>query len=281
MSKVAIVTDSVSNLTVQLAKEHGIYLIPFYVLIGDNALKDNEPGAKELLYKSLREDRPVGTSHPTLMDYVDTFLSLKKEGSEILYLTVSESWTISADIAQEAKERIGDQGIEVLDTKTALGHLGLIAIEAAKFAKGKTLREVKEYAQLLANRGNLFCVIDTLKYLAKSGRIGRVRSLLGTALRLRPVLTARDGIADVAAKTFSEKQALKWIFKRLKTERKSLYRGKICISVEIGDRNNWKETIIKSIGEEFPDAKVFELKMSPVVTCHTGPGIWGISYLFP
>lgn len=282
MSKVVVVTDSVSNLTSSLAEAGGVHLVPFYVLLGEKTFRDADPEVRKMVYRVLRENREATTSHPTVMDYVNIFTSIREKGAEILYLTVSKAWTFSTDIALEAARRVGDRGIAVLDTKTALGHLGLLALEAANFAReGKTLEEVSRYAEALVKRGNLFFVLDTLKYLARGGRIGRASSLLGSALRLRPVLTARDGVADVASKTFSEQQALRWILKHLRAAKESLKREKMLVSVEVGDRLEWKELLKKSIREEHPDAQIFDLEMSPVVTCHTGPGIWGISYLFP
>ena len=95
------------------------------------------------------------------------------------------------------------------------------------------------------------------------------------------MLTVKDGVADVAAKTFSEKQALSWILKRLETDKGNLYQDKMLISVEVGDRDEWKKTLKGIIEDKFPEAEIYELEMSPVVTCHTGPGLWGVSYLFP
>ncbi len=282
MRKIKIVTDTVSNLTEKLANTMNITLIPFYVMIEDKTFKDNEPTVKDRVYQALRQGKRVGTSHPTLMDYVETMKKLHEKGYQILYLTVSRSWTLSFDIALKAVKRIGDEGIEVMDTKTALGHLGLTAIEVARFTETEDdLEEVKSYAQQILERGNLFFVLDTLKYLARSGRIGRVKSILGSALRLTPVLTVVGGVADVAAKTFSEKQALSWIVKRLKSERKKFKGKRMLISVEAGDRLEWRDFLHTTIKREFPDAEIYELRMSPVVTCHTGPGLWGVSYIFP
>jgi len=278
---VVVVTDSVSNLSPKLAEKNHIVLVPFYVLLGDKTFEDTATSVRERVYKAIREGTPVGTSHPTVMDYFEVFKRLRDEGKEVLYLTVSKNWTLSLDIATEAKKRVGENGISLVDTKTALGHLGLVSIEVSKLAKrGTSLREAEEYAKKLIERGRLYFVLDTLKYLAKSGRIGRVQSLLGGALRLKPVLTVVDGVADVASKTFSEKQALNWILRNLRAE-KEVYRGRnILLSVEVGDRKEWGDQLKDAILRDHPDAQIFELEMSPVVSCHTGPGIWGISYLF-
>jgi DegV family protein with EDD domain len=279
---VVVVTDSVSNIPSNIAEDFGIQLVPFYVLIGDKTYVDTAPLVREKVYRAMREGKEVGTSHPTVVDYVKVFGKLREEGKEILYMTVSKNWTLSLDIATEAARRIGEKGIELLDTKTALGHLGMVAIEVAKLAKeGVSLREACNYAKDLVKRGGLYFVLDTLKFLAKSGRIGRVQSILGGALRLKPVLTVVNGVADVASKTFSEKQALNWIMRNLEVERAKNKGRRMLVSIEVGDRRDWGNVLFQVVSARFSDTRVFEFEMSPVVSCHTGPGIWGISFLFP
>jgi DegV family protein with EDD domain len=193
---IKIVTDSTADLTPELIEELGITVVPLYVCFGENVYRDREDISEDGFYERLLQDsiHPT-TTQPTPQDFAEVYRQLSVDADGIISIHISEKLSGTCNSALQGKKSV-ENGcpIEVVDSKTTSMALGLVVMAAATIAKnGKSLQQVTEEIKQIVSSVQLLVLFDTLKYLAKGGRIGKAKSLLGSVLSVRPLLTIKDG----------------------------------------------------------------------------------------
>lgn len=193
---VKIVTDSTADLPADLISELGISVVPLYVCFGEKSYRDREDISEDDFYERLLQGstHPT-TAQPTPQDFAEVYRRLSSEADGIISIHISEKLSGTCNSALQGK-KLAENGcpIEVIDSKTTSMALGLIVVAAASMAKnGKSLQQVAEDVKQRVSSVRLLILFDTLKYLAKGGRIGKAKSLLGSVLGVKPVLTIKDG----------------------------------------------------------------------------------------
>ena len=195
---VRVVTDSTADLTPEIAAELGITVVPLSVVFGTHAFKDGIDINHDQFYERLaREDALPTTSAPSVGDFQSVYESLLKEGDVILSIHLSSKLSVTHDSALQAARQLSDDGklIRVVDSRSISMALAFIARSAAKAAKdGATLDEVASLAERSVPRVHLYFILNTLGIRAP-GRPHRPcpAPLLGTMLKIKPILTLRDG----------------------------------------------------------------------------------------
>ncbi len=193
---VKIVTDSLSDITDDMAQELGITVVPLYVRFGEEVYRDRvEITTDEFYHKLVHGATFPTTTQPPPGDFIEVYKKLARETDEILVFTVSGKLSGTYQSALQAKNMMeGKCRIEVIDTLSVAMGFGLIVIEAAKAAKaGANLDELADLVRKTMPRSHLVIYFDTLKYLAKGGRIGKAQGLMGAMLSIKPILTVKDG----------------------------------------------------------------------------------------
>ena len=193
---VKIVTDSLSDITGDLAQELGVTVVPLYVRFGEEVYRDRIEMTTDEFYRRLVHDATFPTTtQPPPGDFVGVCNKLAKETDEILVIVVSSKLSGTYQSALQAKSMVeGKCRIEVIDSQTIVMGLGLIVISAAKATQaGANLDELAGLVRKAMPRSHAIMSFDTLKYLAKGGRIGKAQSFLGSLLSVKPILTVRDG----------------------------------------------------------------------------------------
>ena len=173
---VKIVTDSTADLPPTLAEELGITVVPVYLRFGDEVYRDRIDISEDEFYHRLVHD-PIhpSTTQPTPQDFANTYQKLSQEADGIVSIHISNILSGTYNSAVQGKKLV-ENGcpIEVVDSQTVSIANGLIAMEAAKIAmSGKSLQQVAAEARQLIPNVHLLILFDTLKYLAKGGRIGK------------------------------------------------------------------------------------------------------------
>ncbi len=181
MAKVAISCDSV-HVIPERAKEYGLILAPFSIMIGGRGYSDTEIDMDDL-YEALgkNKDNLPTTSMPSVGEFVQLFTNLNQQADVILHISITSVFSASYQNALKAKERVSsklpDTGIEVIDSRTTGMGVCLTARETLRFAaEGKSLDEVLQYVNLIVPQVNDFSARDTLFYLDKGGRIFEAKS---------------------------------------------------------------------------------------------------------
>ena len=175
---IKIVTDSTADLPQALAEELGITIVPLYVQFGHNTYRDRIDISEEEFYQRLLND-PIhpSTSQPTPQDFADVYNKLSKQADGIISIHISNKLSGTCNSALQGKEIASTEcPIEVIDSEMVSMGLGLIAVKAATIASsGKDLQNVVEEVTQLIHKTRVWALFDTLKYLAKGGRIGNKR----------------------------------------------------------------------------------------------------------
>ena len=208
---IKVVTDSTSDLPADLADELGITLVPANVFFGTREYKDGvDITADEFFDKLMNGPEFPTTSQPSVGEFSDTYTSVSDGADGIVSLHVSSKVSGTFNSAQQGAEHANvGCPVEVLDTLQASMGVGLIAIAAARVAQaGGSIEEVTAAARSAIERCQCMALLDTLEYLQKGGRIGKAQALVGTLLKVKPIIIVLDGVVDNLAKERTRRKAV-------------------------------------------------------------------------
>ena len=128
-------------------------------------------------------------------------------------------------------------------------------------------------------RSDVFVTFETLKYLAKTGRIGKAAALLGTTLSIKPIITTREGEVVPAGKALTHSQALSWVLKRIRNDLAKTRARSIKCFVNDVDNRDISDLLRAKLEENFQCEEMWQVAMSPLIATATGPGSWAVSYM--
>ena len=278
MAKIRIVTDSNSGITQSEAEKLGISVIPMPFLIdGEEYLEDINLTQKEF-YEHLRADASVSTSQPAVATVTDLWDELLKEDCEIVHIPMSSGLSETCHTAQNLAKEYGgkvhvvdNQRISVTQKQSVLDALKLIE-------RGVSAADIKEYLEMTAHDSSIYISLETLKYLKKGGRLTPAAALVGSILRIKPVLQIQGEKLDAYKKVLSAKQAKQEMIGAIRhdlTTRFAKFRadGEMTISIAHTDSAEEAQIFRKELEEAFPDVPVVYVDpLSLSVSCHIGPG---------
>lgn len=194
-----IFSDSSCDLPDNLLDEHHIKLIPFYVSFDqENYFKENIDISKEEFFETLTSKKIyANTSLPSVQDYITMFRSALKEGKDILCLCLTQKFSGSYQSALNAKHILEEQYphalISIIDSIQATGGQGILLMQIAAMKEaGLSLEEVTHKANLLKTTARIMFTVNTLEYLTKGRRIGKVISLARDMLDLKPLIQLKE-----------------------------------------------------------------------------------------
>ena len=208
---VRVVTDSTSDLPADVAQELDIAVVPLNVHFGTEVFKDGVDLTTDEFFDRLftGPDFPT-TSQPSVGEFMQTYTRVGDGADGIVSVHVSGkvSGTINS-ARQGAQQARIESPIEVLDTQQASMGVGMVAIAAALAARdGATLEEVAGAAASAIGRCQCIALLDTLEYLQKGGRIGKAKALVGSILKIKPLIIVQDGEVHDFAKERTRRKAI-------------------------------------------------------------------------
>ncbi|MCJ7473277.1 MAG: DegV family protein, partial [Actinobacteria bacterium] len=192
MSKIAIVTDSTSDLPKELLKKYDISVIPLTVHFGHKEfIDDGKDLTLEDFYIKLKEsDVFPTTSQPSPGDFIELYKKLLKTHDSIISIHISNKLSATMGSALLAKKDFAGKDITIIDTLAAHAPLGLIVLKAAQMnSKGISKDEIVVKVNEMIKKVKAFILPKTLENLKKGGRIGKARGLLASLLDIKPILT--------------------------------------------------------------------------------------------
>jgi DegV family protein with EDD domain len=193
---IRIVTDSVADLAPALASANDITVVPAYVIIGSETYKDGVEITADRFYSRLAGlSRLPTTSQPTIGDFQEVYQRLLDQGHQVVSVHVSSKLSGTVNSATQAKAALGDSSqIEIVDSQLASAPMALAVLSAAQWARDTSdYRDVARRVRQSLVRNHGFILVDTLEYLQKGGRIGKAQAFVGGMLKVKPILTIRDG----------------------------------------------------------------------------------------
>ena len=274
---VKIVTDSLSDIVDGVSGELGITVVPLYVRFGEKVYRDRvEITTDEFYHRLVHDDILPTTTQPSPGDFLDAFNKLAKETDEILVIVVSSKLSGTYQSALQAKSMVeGKCRIEVIDSETVIMGLGLVVLSAAKAARdGAGFGELIDLVRGAIPRSHAIMSFDTLKYLAKGGRIGRAQGLLGSLLSVKPILTVKEGEVSPVTRVRSRAAGMDYLcnfvggFSKIEE-----------LAVEYATTPEDADELIKRVSSFFPEERIYRSTVSPVIGTYTGPNVLSVSVL--
>jgi DegV family protein with EDD domain len=198
---VAIVSDTCHYLPRELAAEQGIHQVSLYVHWPEGAVRESEITDYDAYYRRLGSQATLPTtSQPSIGDFLAVYGPLLDAGQEIVSVHLAGGMSGTVRSAEQAREQLGDRAgmVHVVDTATACGGEGLVALAAAAAARhGADGAAVAAHAREARSQLKMWFAIETLEYLRRGGRIAGAQAWLGAALKIKPILTVEAEITPV------------------------------------------------------------------------------------
>ena len=279
MNNIAIVTDTTADLPQELALENSITIIPLYVGYGEKLYKDGIEINNQKVFEVLNAGIRIHTSAPSVGDFHKVYGDLIKEGRDRIYsIHLSSKLSGTVNSANQASKYFPDNKIKVIDTKNVTTSLGFIALEVARAAKkGIDEEYIDQLIDALVEDSKFFGAIDNFKYLLQGGRTPFLGKFLGSAIKLKPVLTiGKNGKIKLKKFTRNKNNAITELYRQAKKAVSPDYGTKI--GIFYGSEKKLALELEKMIRED-KDIKLDELILTEITTimsAHTGPGIWGV-----
>jgi DegV family protein with EDD domain len=275
---VAIVTDSTAYLPAGLVEDNEIRLVSLYVNWEDSSERELDMPDFDDFYARLRAaDRLPTTSQPSIGDFLDVYQPLLAAGNDVVSVHISGGISGTVEAARQAKERLaaesGDDRVTVIDSERACGGLGLIALAGARAAKsGGDRQAVLERIEQTREHLKMWFAVDTLEYLRRGGRIGAASAWLGSALKIKPILTLDKEITPIERVRTGGK-ALRRLTEYAEERHKDGADGWVVQHIQATEEASRLAEATEGIME---GPAVFISEIGPVIGAHIGPGLLGV-----
>ena len=210
MSSIAIVTDSDSSLPRELAEANGIRQVPINIHFGQERFRTEIDIDDVALFERVDRDKALPTtSAPSPGQFADTFTAALADGADhIICICVSGEMSGTYNAALMALDLVPQGTVTVVDSRTISMGQGYMALEAADAAReGAGVEEILARIESVRERTTLYGGLETLRYLAMSGRVGHIAAGMASLLNIKPVLTLRDGKLDMLEKVRTRKKS--------------------------------------------------------------------------
>ena len=270
---VHIVTDSTSDISKELAEEHGITVVPLTIAFGRESYRDGIDISADDFYARLQVTKTLPTTSqppPALFQHAYEHLTTR---GDVVSVHLSHKFSGTIDTARAAARDVAPDKISVVDSTSVSMGLGMCAIAAARVAQAGGTREAcVAAAESVSGRLHIAVAFETLEYLRRGGRIGRARAFLGGLLRLKPILTVKDGEAYPVTRVRSRGKALDELFALCAQDRRI---DEIAVLHTTTPED--AAALAARAGAACPGAPLHLGRFGPVLGVHGGPGMLGIA----
>ena len=273
---VKVITDSTADLPPALAEELGITAVPLNVHFGTEVYRDGvEITADEFYRRLVTASRLPTTSQPTPGDFLSAYDEMGQTTDEILSVHISAKLSGTMNSATQAREEYGGEcRIEIIDSLQGSMGLGMLAIAAAEAARrGGSLDDVVTETRAAIPKVGFMGLVDTLEYLEKGGRIGKAQAFVGSLLRIKPLLTIRDGEAHPLERARTRAKGVDRMCELVQAEMplKDL-------AVVYATTLDEARSLAQRLQSYLPQGEVILSQVGPVVGTYLGPGVLGVAF---
>ncbi|GAE36526.1 DegV family protein [Halalkalibacter akibai] len=275
---IKIVTDSTSDLSPEIIDQYGIEIIPLSISVkGKTYLDGVDITKKEFVNLLTSSEELPKSSQPSVGYFEQTYRRLLAEPgvTHVISIHLTEGMSGTVNSAQTGADLVGDQ-VTVINSKFISHAMSFQVIEAAEMAeKGHSVEEIVTRLQEIQANTSLYLMVDTLEYLAKGGRIGRGKALLGSLLKIKPIASLADGVYTPVNKVRTHLQMIEYFKKQFLEETDGLKVKAIGIAQVEAEvlANKLKDAI-----QQVKNIPVTITETSPVISTHTGPGAVALMY---
>jgi DegV family protein with EDD domain len=278
LNKIALVTDSTSDLSNEEIKKYSIHVLPLKIVYKDREYTDRVDITPDEVYSNMNIEIPT-TSLPSMDDIDRLFVKLKGEGyTHVIAVTISAGLSGTNNSVRLVSENHPEMKFEVFDSLAISLGAGAIVLECGEMINaGKSFEEIVKTLPKLRDKIKIYYVLDTLKYLMKGGRIGRVSGTIGEFLNLKPIISInKEGVYYTYTKVRGRNQSISKVFDIVK---ETLEQKRAKVWVLHGGAREEAQELYKKVKELPNIIKLGFSDIGPVAGVHTGPGLIGVTIM--
>lgn len=276
MSKIAIVADSSVCLPQELVQRYGIHIVPAWIHRGKEAFRDGVDITQKQVYQWLREGHRLGTSQPSAGEFMQVFKELSRKVEAIVSILASADLSGIYSSAFNAAKSLEGFPIQVIDSRTLSMAHGFVVLTAARAIEaGNSLAQAVERAKAMIPRVNLFAALETQEYAHRSGRVPAITALVGSFLKISPILEVKDGQVGIFARVRTKKRALERLLEEAK---RRVGESPAHVAIVHGNVPEEAELLRERVAGLFNLAELYVADLPPVLGVHAGPGALGLAF---
>ncbi len=276
--KIAIVTDSTAYIPNELIEQYNIYTIPLSVTFGDETFREGLDITTEDFYRRVQEEEDLPTtSQPAIGSFIQLFEQLAEQYDAVFSIHLSKRFSGTYDAAKSAGDMVENIEVYPYDTELSAMPQGLFAIAAAELAaEGKNTAEIISYLDEMKEKSRAYFLVEDLSHLQRGGRLNKGQALLGSILRIKPVLHIVDGLIVPFEKIRTRKKAIKRIMSMLEED----VQNKDVKRVVFIHANNLSsaEELQSNFTSKHPQVETIISYFGPVIGTHLGEGSLGVCW---
>lgn len=281
MRKVKVITDSTNDLSTELLQEYDISVVPLYVDFGEESYKDGVDLTTNQLFKMVDQKGILPkTSAPSPYDLSELYKQYIDQDFDIVMITISSEISSTYQNAVLAASDFPTERIWVVDSRSLSTGIGILVMAAGDCVrKGMEAKEVAETIREMTPKVKVSFVIDTLEYLYKGGRCNAVENLIGSMLKIRPIIGLSDGKMIVIEKVRGEKsRALDKMISEVLSNKNSIHSNRILITNSQGSEEevSYLKNYLKNA---LPTTSIYTTSAGCVISSHCGLKTIGVIYL--
>ena len=275
---IKIIADTTSTLTLEEAKNLGLYYLPQIIVFDDKSYRDDtEITTDEFLEKLKKSITLPKTAAPPPALYTPIFEEISKNGDTALVLTPSAKVSGTYRSATVAAQDFPDVEISVIDTNLIGPGFGTVVRLSVEWAKsGVPISEITKRIEDFSKRSCIYLYVDTLEYLHKGGRIGTAKALAGSVLQIKPILLFKDGQINQFESQRTKKRALERIIDLVKHECPDSPDSHLTILEADAMKDALELKTAFSSLQNIKDISICNLP--PAIIVHAGPGVLAASF---
>lgn len=277
MARVAVVTDSTADLPDELTERNDIHVVPLNVRIDGHSYEDRVTISPEEFMRQLTTSGSFPrTSQPSVGRFEHEYQRLAEQYDQIISIHISSKLSGTYQSACMARDLIDSPAdIRVVDSRTTSMGLGFTVLRAAELASDETpVPEIERQILSILPRTHVVFLVDTLEYLRRGGRIGRAAEVVGSILKLKPILRIEEGIVVPHARTRTRARAIRGLVE-LVGEIPRAQRIALLYTAGCDDLDEVVERLRPMAGGE----AIIKTELSPALSAHIGPNGLGVAVL--
>lgn len=276
MKNIGLVADSVCDLPKEIIEKFDIHIVPIYIKFGDVIYRDGIDITPNDVYHKLKDNGLVAsTSSPSPGDFHQVFQKIADKFETILTITISSKLTAVFQNACIARTLFPKKDIRVFDSGLASIAEGFLIMEVAKaIKKGLKIDEIVVLLEKIKEKIKIFATVDVLKYLYRSGRVPALKALLGSTLKIKPILTIQNGEVKLLAKIVSRAASINYLCKQVI----DLFKNQVPVRIAIIHAlcEDVAQDIKKRLEKSINCFETMVTEVTPVIGAYVGPGLIGI-----
>jgi DegV family protein with EDD domain len=276
---VAVVSDTTHYLPREIVADRGIHEVSLYVKFDGKQTRESEiMRDTDRFYDALRSSSEFPTtSQPSIGDFLAVWEPLLRDGQDIVSVHISSGISGTHDSALQAKARLVDDGLDdariaVVDSESAAGGMAMVLLGASAAARaGGDVEAVAQRARETREAMKMWFVLDTLEFLRRGGRIGAAQAWVGSALKIKPILTLEKEIAPIE-RVRTSGRAFERMTEYVQSRKDDGADGWVVQHIQAP---GVAERLVARAREIVGTDPIFVSEIGPVIGAHAGPGLIG------